>query len=356
MHSDPTASCDSLRLADGRRLNYSESGPRGGVPVFYCHGAIGTPLGHSVDLEAIATEVGVRYLAVSRPGIGGSDPAPGRTVIDFATDVRELADALELDRFAVVGVSAGGPYALAVARALGRRVTRVAVCSSLSPLCAPHRTPGMQRRIRLALAAVARAPGLCAALGDAVLPAIHRHPELLSHVIAAHAAPGERDRLQQPDERSAASISFLDAASGGVRGMVEDYLTYSRDWGFAAGEVEAEVHLWHGLCDPLVPIEHALQLAIALPRCRVFFDPDEGHHFFRRRLVDILALLVGRQVDAGVGLATSLADARALAAAQPGDVTRRMRRRGQPSRRARRPARVRGSARDARGDESRSAA
>jgi pimeloyl-ACP methyl ester carboxylesterase len=342
MRAEPTALCDSLRLADGRRLNYSESGPRGGVPVFYCHGAIGTPLGRSVDLEAIATEVGIRYIAVSRPGIGGSDPAPGRTVIDFAADVRELADALELDRFAVVGVSAGGPYALAVASELGERVSRVAVCSSLSPMCAAHRTPGMQRRFRLALAALARAPGLCAAIGDAVLPVIHRHPELLSRVIAAHAAPGERDRLQQPDERSAASTSFLDAASGGVRGMVEDYLTYSRDWGFSAADVEGEVHLWHGLCDPLVPIEHALQLAIALPRCRVFFDPDEGHHFFRRRLVEILAVLVGRQADAGDGLATSLADARALAAGRPaelrasrrGEHGRRIPRRGEPRRRA----------------------
>jgi len=50
--------------------------------------------------------------------------------------------------------------------------------------------------------------------------------------------------------------------------------------------------------DPLVPVEHALQLAVTLPRCRMFFDPDEGHHFFRRRLPRILALLVGRQTRA----------------------------------------------------------
>ncbi len=172
----------------------------------------------------------------------------------------------------------------------------------------------MQLRIRLALAALAWTPGVCATAGDVVLPVIRRHPELLSRVIAAHAAPGERDRLQQPEERGAASSSFLDAAAGGVRGMVEDYLTYSREWGFSAREVEVEVHLWHGLCDPLVPIEHALQLSITLPRCRVFFDPDEGHHFFRRRLATILAMLVGKHTDAGDDVATSIADARALAA------------------------------------------
>ncbi len=50
--------------------------------------------------------------------------------------------------------------------------------------------------------------------------------------------------------------------------------------------------MWHGAADPLVPVEHALQLAATLPRCRVFVDPDEGHHFFRRRLGEILAALL----------------------------------------------------------------
>jgi pimeloyl-ACP methyl ester carboxylesterase len=285
MSSQATSARRSLRLADGRRLTYSDAGPRDGSPVVYCHGAIGTPLDGAVDLERIADELGVRYLAVSRPGIGGSDPAEGRTVAGFAADVGELLDA---------------------------RVSRVAVCSSMSPLCAPHRTPGMQRRIRLALSVLAGAPGLCATIGDLGVPVIRRHPELLTRVIAAHAAPGERRMLERPDERSAASASFLDAASEGVRGMIEDYLVYSRDWGFPVSEVSTDVHLWHGLEDPLVPIEHALQLAILLPRCRVFLDPEEGHHFFRRNLFKILAVLVGRIDDPGEEVASTIASVRAL--------------------------------------------
>jgi pimeloyl-ACP methyl ester carboxylesterase len=282
--------------------------------VIYCHGAIGTPLGGSVDLDTITWDLGVRHIAVSRPGIGGSDPCLGRTVLDFAADVRELAGFLGLERFDVIGVSAGGPYALAIAHELPARVRRVAVCSSLSPLCPPHRTPGMERRIRLALGLLSRSPGLCAEIGDAVLPVIRRHPMLLSRVIAAHAAPEERARLAEPGERSAASTSFLDAAGDGVRGMIDDYLTYSRGWGFPVASVRPEVHLWHGLNDPLVPSEHAFQLAATLQSCRVFFDADEGHHFFRRRLAEILAVLVGRHSGVGGRVATSVHDARQLAA------------------------------------------
>jgi pimeloyl-ACP methyl ester carboxylesterase len=326
MSSEPTFVRGQLPLADGRRVTYSICGPAGGVPVLYCHGAIGTPLAATVDLESMVHELGIRYLAISRPGIGGSDPAPGRTILDFADDARQLLDALEVERVAVVGVSAGGPYALAVGRELAARVTRLAVCSSLSPLWAPHRTPGMQRRIRLALSVLAAAPGPCAFAGDLAVPVIRRHPELLSRVIAAHAAPGERRLLQRADERSAASTSFLDAASGGVRGMIEDYRVYAGDWGFSASEVEAEVHLWHGLEDPLVPVDHALQLAIALPRCRVFLDPDEGHHFFRRSLARILAVLIGRSPDAGEAVAATVASVRARADARAGAPRRRVRR------------------------------
>lgn len=71
--------------------------------------------------------------------------------------------------------------------------------------------------------------------------------------------------------------------------------------------------MWHGARDPLVPIEHPLQLAVSLPACRIFVDPDEGHHFFRRRLEAIMTVLLNP--DRGPG-SLSLAGARALLAAR----------------------------------------
>lgn len=304
-----------LRLPDGRRLTFLETGPPDGIPVMYCHGAIGTPLRDSIDLQALTDRLRVRHIAVNRPGFGGSDPSRRRTVLAFADDAAALAGALSLERFSVVGVSAGGPYALAVAHALGERVIRVAVCSSLSPLCPPHRTPGMTPRIRLALSALAAAPVTCRRVGDTLLPALRRHPELVHRVIAAHAAPTERVRLAEPGERLAAGSSFLDATAYGVGGMIEDYLIYSRGWGFEPADVRAEVHVWHGGRDPLVPVDHALQLAVSLPSCRVFVDPDEGHHFFRRRLEEILTVLLTPDRRHNE---VSLAGARALLRRRPG--------------------------------------
>src|SRR6185312_10745157 len=119
-------------------------------------------------------------------------------------------------------------------------------------------------------------------------------------------------------ERRAAGASFLSATAYGVGGMIEDYLTYSRGWGFRFEDVESEVQVWHGGLDPLVPIEHALQLAVSLPACRVFVDPDEGHHFFRRRLEEIMTVLL--HPDRGPD-SLSVAGARARLAARGGGAT-----------------------------------
>jgi pimeloyl-ACP methyl ester carboxylesterase len=297
MRPETTVSWSSVRLRDGRRLSYCEAGPRRGLPVLYLHGAIGAPVESSIAFEAALHGLGVRWLAVHRPGFGGSDRKPGRSVLGFANDVRQLTDAVGYERFAVLGVSAGGPYALAVARELPERVVRVAACSSLSPLCPPHATPGSPLSLRVGLTLLARAPESCARLGDRILPLFARHPDLLGRAIALGASRADHVQLCAPAQRLAASESFLHAATGGVRGMVDDYSTYARPWDFLAQEVAAEVHLWHGVADRIVPIDHALALAASLPRCRAFLDPDEGHHFFRRRYGDILRYLSGRDPD-----------------------------------------------------------
>jgi pimeloyl-ACP methyl ester carboxylesterase len=289
---------ESIHLTDGRRLGYTAAGPENGFPVLYLHGAIGSPMRRCEALEAAIEALGVRYLMVERPGFGRSDPHPGRGVLDFARDVRELADKLGLERFGVVGVSAGGVYAIACAHELPERLTAAAACSSLSPLCAPHSTRGMSLRYRAPLTALALAPGGAARLGNLGARTLERHPGLLVRLMTAGASEADRELLADPEARDTAAHSFLSAASGGVQGLVDDYLLLCRPWGFDPAAVRGRVHLWHGMRDRLVPVEHALQLASRLPNCRLALDPDEGHFFFRRRLGEILAAVSDRDTAA----------------------------------------------------------
>jgi pimeloyl-ACP methyl ester carboxylesterase len=248
----------AIRLPDRRRLAYTEAGRPDGSPIVYLHGAIGSPLTSDVALVDTVERMGLRLLIVQRPGFGESTPKPGRTLLDFADDLSDFADALGIGRFGLVGVSAGGPYAIACAYRIPARLTATAAVSSLSPL-------GFTRR---RLRVFARAPRMTTRVGNVVT----RHPAPLRRVWNGPALD-----------------AFLTATATGVGGLVEDHLITQRPWGFELGEVAGAVHVWHGMADDLVPADHALQLAAALPNCTVQLDPSEGHFFFRRRVADILA-------------------------------------------------------------------
>ena len=101
----------TIMLADGRALAYCEWGDPTGSPVLLVHGGPGSRL--LCPDEDATVAAGVRLLTVDRPGYGGSAPRPDPTLLDWADDVQALADRLGLERFAVVGFSAGGGYALA---------------------------------------------------------------------------------------------------------------------------------------------------------------------------------------------------------------------------------------------------
>jgi pimeloyl-ACP methyl ester carboxylesterase len=282
----------TVTLPDGRRLDWSSAGPDDGAPVVYLHGAIGTPVRRTPALDALIDQLAIRYVAVSRPGFGRSDPCPGRTIADFPADLECLVDRLGIGRFAVVGVSAGGPYAIACARALPDRAAATAAVSSLSPLCPPHAGRWMPVHLRLGLRALVRRPELAARGGTRAMRFVERRPRALARVARVGATPADRELLAAAEGGTAAIESFLAAAAGGVRGMIDDYLTVCSSWGFGLGEVGGEVHLWHGEQDRFVPVAHARAVAAALPRCRARFDAEDGHFFFRRRMGEVLGALV----------------------------------------------------------------
>jgi pimeloyl-ACP methyl ester carboxylesterase len=285
---------ESVTLPDGRTLSFSAIGPRDGHPVLYMHGAVGSPLRRVPELDDAIGSLGIRYLMVDRPGFRQSDPVPGRAVVDMAQDVEALADRLGLGRFGVVGVSAGAPYALACAQRLPDRAS-TAVVSPLSPTTPLHATRGTRLRYRLPLRLMVRMPDTVAWAGNRFAALMRRWPELGVKMMEIGACEADRTLLAEPAGRQALSESFLGAMRGGARPMVEDYLVCCRPWGFDPVDVAGPVHVWHGMQDKLVPVMTALHLASALGNSEVSIDLEEGHFFYKRRIVEILGGVVGRR-------------------------------------------------------------
>ncbi len=129
----PTNSWDfTVRLRDGRSIGLASVGKDDGFPILHCHGSGSSRL--EVQLLATqASEAGVRLIGLDRPGIGRSDPKPGSRLLDWPDDVVEVADHLGIERFAVEGLSADGPYALACASKIPQRLTSCGLISTVAP-------------------------------------------------------------------------------------------------------------------------------------------------------------------------------------------------------------------------------
>ncbi|MFQ5852166.1 MAG: alpha/beta fold hydrolase [Candidatus Binatia bacterium] len=274
-----------ITLADGRTLACLALGELGGAPVMYFHGYPGSRLEARLAAGA-ARRLGWRMFAPDRPGFGESTFRPGRTLGAWAADVAHLADRLGLERFAVVGVSGGGPYALACAARIPERLSRVALVCALGPTARKDLTDGMVTLNRVALAVGSRMPLLAGLAIDLAARLIRRHPEPSLAYMLASAPPADRMVLADPGYRELFAESMAEALRQGGRGAAWELSLLARPWDFRLEEVRAPVRIWQGLADNIVPPAIARHLAAVLPHSEPHYLPDEGHISLIVRHVD----------------------------------------------------------------------
>ena len=246
-------------VAGGRVLGYADVGDPAGTPVFYFHGGGDSRLTRHPD-DGIAAAFGVRLVAPDRPGCGLSTIARRRTLLGWADDVRRLADSLGIDRFAVVGWSAGGPHALACARALDDRVTRAAVVAGMPDPAGFAHLPADLRR---ALHAARRLP-------RAVEPSLARWAR------QPPAATGD------PLCDAAYAAGRVEAFRSGPRGLARELAMLARPWGFRVEEIGTPVRLWYGTRDAVCPVAVGEDLARRLPHAELTVTDDTHQLLFPR--------------------------------------------------------------------------
>ena len=278
-----------MRTKDGRTLAYLERGDPDGAPVVFHHGTPGSRVGHHPDL---AVYEGVRFLSHDRPGYGRSDPAPGRTVASAAEDVRTLAEHLGLGRFAVFGVSGGGPHALACAALISARVTRAGVMVGAAPSDDPEFdfTAGMAE-VNVTEFGAARegADALAVVLAPWIEQSTH-DPDGTIDALAAELPEYDREVVSRPDVRAEFRASLVESVRQGARGWIDDDLAFAAPWGFELADVRVPTRLWQGEQDVLVPRSHGEYLARRIPGATFELVPGAGHLLFDH-WPDVLAWL-----------------------------------------------------------------
>lgn len=268
-----TTSSGTLVLPDGRKLGYAEYGALTGQPILYLHGLPGSRL-EAASLDHVASEVGARIIAIDRPGIGWSSSHKSRTLLSHAQDVEALTNHLRLQQYGVLGISGGGPYALACARSLPADKLRAVsiVCGLGSP---DMGYSGMNWISRIGWTfGAGKFPNICrwwfsrepAARLDLSDEERMRRVRKRFEKEKTKMNPKDLAVFGDMDLMWLQLRSSREAFGQGIDGVSDDFRLLNADFGLRIEDIRKDlpVQLWYGRLDTDVPLQHGEKIASRL--------------------------------------------------------------------------------------------
>jgi pimeloyl-ACP methyl ester carboxylesterase len=267
----------TIRLPDGRQVGTCEIGDPHGELVVFIGGYPGSRwMAHLFNGRVL---FGVRLLGIDRPGMGVSTFQPGWTIRGFSQDVAAVADALQVERFFVLGWSGGTPYAAACAIQLADRVK---ACGLIAPMATPEMSKvGAMKRNRLWASLAQRAPWSLSLMVWLLYGRMGHDPEKFKSMLDRMLV-----EISPPDQEAYARQRIFDTMAQGMaeafrqgtrRQAYEARLLY-RPWGFRYGDIHlSKVYLWQGELDQNIPVATGKTIAEEIAGCQAMFMRDEGH-------------------------------------------------------------------------------
>ena len=294
-------------LPDGRTMGFSDYGSPDGYPVFYFHGFPSSRLEGSV-VDTIARKRQLRFLTLERPGFGISTFQPNRRVVDWARAVSAFAEKLHLDRFAIIGGSGGGPYALACAHELpGEMVSAIGLFASGGPY--DKSWEGIPMRSRLGHYAAMYWPSGLSAVASGIVgtakwalrngPTGRRYEQFLLAVQAKGLDEGSVMLEKTGAElREEAIRTMCEGFAQGPGAFTQEALVLSTHWGFELENVDFDpVQIWHGTEDKNTPIAWVRNMAKRIPHARMVEFDGDSHYSMDKHLERVLTDLVPDSVS-----------------------------------------------------------
>ena len=267
-----------IPLKNGRTLAYTQFGDPTGKPVFFFHGWPGARLQGAATDDA-GKKLGVRIIAIDRPGFGQSDYQPQRTLLDWPDDILALANILEIEQFSVLGLSGGGPYALACAYKLPtERLQGTAVVCGVGPSDTAEEVAGFAEQHQKILGTVRKAPWLVRMIFWNTVRKRNKDPEKAMDEMIAELPEPDQAALNDPRAKPLLITSGSDSFAPGVKGHTYEMTLFAAPWGFAYEDIAVPIQLWHGEQDSVISVDVSKRATRRLPNCQTEFIADEGHY------------------------------------------------------------------------------
>ncbi|MDD2702140.1 MAG: alpha/beta hydrolase [Sideroxydans sp.] len=268
---------NSLRLRDGRSLAFELFGDKNGAPVFFFHGFPGSRLQAGL-VSKQAQNFGLCLVAFDRPGFGKSSPHPSRTVVGVARDVADLANELGHERFGLLGVSCGGPYAMACAKELSTRVIHLGLLGGVGPMDIPAIRQGqlIPLRIMFSLARINRwlVSPLLAIDRVMFLSNPRKAVDSLSKLLSI---PDQIMLKEHPELVDTFAEGLAEAYRQGISGPATEARLVALPHGYSLGDIKIPTDVFQAGQDGHVPQRMGEFVSQNIPDASYHLLDEEGH-------------------------------------------------------------------------------
>ncbi len=290
---------ETIVLSDGRAFGLARYGAEAGLPVLALHGAPASRYMFDVADEA-ARELGITLYCPDRPGYGLTPMDEEPRLRSRVEAMEAIADALRLDRFAVLGISGGGPYAVGLAERLGSRITALGLVSPMGPVADLFETPGttaeevkdaIHRGHRWFFLNLPKHPLILKTQAQTASAAFKAAPKMFSRLFAKMLSEADGQVLSQPHVEASIIRMTQESLRQGPIGGLGDMSVFSRPWEVAFDDLKRPVCLWQGTADRIVPAPISFWLASRFQDCSVERIEGAGHFWVYDHVPEVLGRL-----------------------------------------------------------------
>lgn len=268
----------NIAVGEDRQISFAEFGNPQGRAVFWLHGTPGARRRIPTEARTFAARKNIRLIGIDRPGIGSSTPYQYENVLGFTDDLRTIADTLGINRFAVIGLSGGGPYTLATAAAMPDRVVMAAVLGGVAPLIGEDGiSSGLMELAKIVRPVIEVADTPIRWVAGSLIKLIGPFGSPALDLYARISPDGDRNLLSRPEFKAMFLDDLLNGSRKQLAAPFADIVVFARDWGFRLEDIKVPVRWWHGDADHIVPYAHGEHAVARIADAEMYTLPGESH-------------------------------------------------------------------------------
>lgn len=280
-----------ITLSDGRKLSYCEYGDKNGFPVLYCHGSQSSRYEMHYDLS-FAINNKIRIISIDRPGHGLSDYNFNGSILSFADDANELMNQKGIDKYSILGMSAGAPFAMGIAFKHSENVVKLGIVSGFAPYNDKSKTQ-LSKEINVLLSVAKSFPLFLRLMLKIQNWQLKRNPKKALGNFLKVMSDADQEILKNKSVMDIIEKMFTEAFRNGSKGVAHEISKILvEDWNFQLNEIRVPTYIWHGSEDLNVPKGWAEIVNEEIPNSKLIIFENEGHLIIFKNAEDIFSTLL----------------------------------------------------------------